>query len=107
MTKKFADKQDTLQYTLMDTDIASRRSVSRRTLLASLGISLGVAAAAVVGRPASAVAQRPGGCTDNDQGPNEDPPGLGRRCSRRPTGCTDTDQGRNEDPPGYGRGCWI
>jgi hypothetical protein len=93
--------------TLADGDISSRRVVSRRSMLASLGLSLGLAAAAVVGRPGNLAAQRPGGCTDSDGGPNADPPGMGRRCRGRPTGCTDTDRGPNEDPPGYGRGCWI
>jgi hypothetical protein len=91
-------------YTLADSDISSRRVVSRRSILASLGLGVGMAAAAVVGRPASVSAQ---GCTDSDGGPNSDPPGMGRRCRGRPTGCTDTDRGPDEDPPGYGRGCWI
>src|SRR5262245_4695264 len=102
MTKKFQDKPRTLT----EADISTRRAITRRSLLASLGITLGAAAAAVAGR-AIAEAQGPASCTDIDRGPNEDPPGMGRRCSGRPTGCTDTDQGRNEDPPNYGRGCWI
>jgi hypothetical protein len=105
MHKKTQDKH----LTLTDADISSQRNVSRRAMLTTLGKGIGAAAVAiVVGRPGSAAAQRPGGgCTDNDRGANEDPPGRGRRCSGRPTGCTDTDQGSNEDPPGYGRGCWI
>jgi hypothetical protein len=103
MTKELPAKPQTLA----DSDISSQRVVSRRSLLASLGLGLGIAAAAVVGRPAGVTAQMPGGCTDSDGGPNADPPGMGRRCRGRPTGCTDTDRGPNEDPPGYGRGCWI
>jgi hypothetical protein len=102
MSKKFHDKR----FTLSDADISSRRTLTRRSILTSLGITLGAAAAAVVGRPGGVSAQS-GGCTDSDRGPNEDPPGMGRRCRGRPTGCTDTDRGQNEDPPGYGRGCWI
>jgi hypothetical protein len=90
--------------TLTDADISSTRAVSRRSLLSSLG--LGVAAAVIVRRPGAAAAQGTG-CTDNDQGPDEDPMGFGRRCRGRQTGCTDTDRGPNEDPPGRGRGCWV
>jgi hypothetical protein len=33
---------------------------------------------------------------------------MGRQCRNlRYTGCTDRDNGPNEDPPGYGTGCWI
>lgn len=100
MTKPFPPKS----LTLADADITSKRALTRRSLLASLGLGLGLAAAAVVSRTGSVAAQ---GCTDNDRGPGEDPPGRGRRCRGRPTGCTDTDNGPGEDPPGYGRGCWI
>ena len=94
---------------LADSDISSQRVVTRRSILASLGLSLGIAAAAVAGRPSNLAAQQGpgGGCTDADRGYNEDPPGMGRRCRGGSTGCTDTDRGQNEDPPGYGRGCWI
>jgi hypothetical protein len=90
---------------LSDADISSRRSVTRRSLL---GLGLGATAAAVVGGTARVVAQQQGpGCTDNDRGPNQDPPGLGRRCRGPMSGCTDNDRGPNEDPPGGGKWCWI
>jgi hypothetical protein len=106
MGKKFAAKAPTLT----DADISSQRHVSRRSLLSALGLGLGVAAAAVVGRPATTAAQ--GNCTDNDGGRYADLPGFGRRCgpgTPRPTGCTDMDSGPNEDAPGFGRRCsnWI
>jgi hypothetical protein len=94
--------------TLTDADITSQRSVSRRSLLGILGFGLGTAA--VAGRPGRVMAQQRPGCTDNDRGPNEDPPNNGRRC-RAPggsaSGCTDNDRGPQEDPPGSGRWCWI
>lgn len=106
MDEKFQGKP----LTLTDADISSQRCVSRRSILSALGLGLGVAALAVVGRSVTAAAQAPSGCTDTDQGRIEDPPGLGTRCrqpSTRPTGCTDADRGPNEDPPGFGTRCWI
>ncbi len=106
--------------TLTDDDIVSRRAVSRRSLLSSFGIGLGLAAAGIVANVGSARAQRrPLGCTDNDSGANEDPVGRGRNCgpgerppgrrpgprSGGPAGCTDTDGGPNEDLAGRGRSC--
>lgn len=99
--------------TLADTDIISKRSLSRRSLLSGFGISLGLAAAGVVANVGTARAQRrpepsPGRCTDNDTGTYEDPVGMGRQCRNlRYTGCTDRDNGPNEDPPAYGTGCWV
>ena len=104
MKKKIADKS----FTLADADILSQRRISRRSLLSALGVGLGSAAAAVVARPSVTAAQS--GCTDNDLGRFEDPPGLGRRCRPRsgaPTGCTDTDRGPNEDPANFGMRCWV
>jgi hypothetical protein len=106
MQKKFPDQQ----ITLTDDDISSRRAVSRRSLLGSLGIGLGLAAAGIVANAGTARAQKrgPAGCTDRDSGPYEDPPGRGRRCrNMRYTGGTDNDRGPDEDPPGYGIGCWV
>jgi hypothetical protein len=71
---------------------------------------LGAAATAVIASPTAVLAQqRPQpGCTDNDRGPNQDPPNMGRRCRSGPmSGCTDNDRGPREDPPGGGRWCWI
>jgi hypothetical protein len=105
MEKKFKDKG----LTLTDGDISSRRSVTRRSLI-GLGL-LGAAATAIVAGPNSGLAQqRPQpqpGCTDNDRGPNQDPPDMGRRCRGPMSGCTDNDRGPREDPPGGGRWCWI
>jgi hypothetical protein len=107
------DKKDTKRtgkgqlFTLTDADISSQRSVTRRSLLGALGMGLGAAAAAVVGRSGRAAAQG-NECTDNDRGRNEDPPNRGRRCQSGPmSGCTDNDRGPQEDPPNGGRWCWI
>ena len=63
--------------TLSDADIASARIVSRRALLATLGIGAGVAAAAAAGT--SAYAQTKGDpCRDRDHGPPSDTDGCGR-----------------------------
>jgi hypothetical protein len=110
-----SEKMPNALRTLLDGDIASKRSVSRRSLLSGFGISVGLAAAGIVANVGAARAQRrqepgPGGgrCTDNDSGRNEDPVGMGRQCRNlRYTGCTDRDNGPNEDPPGYGTGCWV
>jgi hypothetical protein len=102
MGKTFEKKSELAAKSLTETDISSQRRITRRSILSSLGLGLGVAALAVVGRPATGEAQAPG-CTDNDGGPNQDPPGLGRRC--RPSGCSDFDDGRLADPPGQGRTC--
>jgi hypothetical protein len=84
--------------TLSEADISSQR-VSRRSMLASLGIGAGVAAGAVVAGTSVAharYADEPGwgrscgtGCSDEDPSSSGDPPGYGR-CNRRP-GCTDND----------------
>jgi hypothetical protein len=103
MDKTFSAKS----HTLTDSDISSRRSLTRRSLLAALGVGLGAAAATVVGA-GSGAAQQGQGCTDNDFGANEDPPGAGRRCrpfGRPPSSCTDNDMGGNQDPPGGGVRC--
>ncbi len=113
---------------LTDDDIVSERVVSRRSLLGSFGIGIGLAAAGIVANAGSARAQRRSpGCTDNDGGAYEDPVGRGRNCRARPgdegspgrggpgkgrgprgggpAGCTDTDSGPQEDPVGSGRSC--
>jgi hypothetical protein len=56
--------------TLSDADISSQRSVSRRSLLGTLGLGAGVAAAAVIGavRPAEARSDRRRCWRDNDRG---------------------------------------
>jgi hypothetical protein len=92
--------------TLTEADISSRRCVSRRSILGALGLSLGAAAAAVVGTRRGS-AQAPTGCNDNDEGPDGDDAGYGVNCQPRgtPTGCTDTDEGPDGDQPGYGVRC--
>ena len=63
-----ADKDELL--TLSDSDISSQRSVSRRSVLGSLGIGAGFAAAAVFGAvtPAQARSDRRRCYRDNDRG---------------------------------------
>jgi hypothetical protein len=86
--------------TLSEADISSQR-VSRRSMLASLGIGAGVAAGAIVAATSVAHARESdgggygrscgNGCSDSDN-PNSrygDPAGYGR-CNRR-RGCTDND----------------
>ena len=86
--------------TLSEADISSQR-VSRRSMLASLGIGAGVAAGAIVAATSVAHARYADnagygrscgpGCSDSDN-PNTrggDPAGYGR-CNRR-RGCTDND----------------
>ena len=58
--------------TLSDADISSEPSVNRRSLLGTLGIGAGVAAAAVFGATVPVQAQR-----------GSDPEGRGRRCPYR------------------------
>lgn len=113
---------------LTDDDIVSKRAVSRRSLLGSFGIGIGLAAAGIVANVGSARAQRRSpGCTDSDGGAYEDPVGRGRNCrggpgdekapgrggpgkgrgprGGEPASCTDTDSGPQEDPVGRGRSC--
>jgi hypothetical protein len=91
---------------LSDADISSHRRITRRSLLGSLGLGLGVAAMAVAGGSTTGTAQAPG-CTDNDDGRFADPPGRGRDCQPPGlnNGCTDNDGGYRADPPGRGRRC--
>jgi hypothetical protein len=68
--------------TLSDADIASSRVVTRRTLLAALGLGAGVAATAVAGAAARAQpAPKPprrDPCRDTDHGPPSDGDGCGK-----------------------------
>jgi hypothetical protein len=59
--------------TLTDADISSRPSLTRRTLLGSLGLGVGAAAAAAaIGRPALAQApKRRDPCRDRDHYPSD------------------------------------
>jgi hypothetical protein len=59
--------------TLTDADISSRPNVTRRTLLHSLGLGVGAAAAvAAIGRPALAQApKRRDPCRDRDHQPSD------------------------------------
>lgn len=76
--------------TLSDADIASRRAVTRRTLLSTLGIGAGLAAVAA----ASARAQTPAP-TPPPKEPKQPPP-------RRRDPCRDSDHGPS-DTDGCGR----
>jgi hypothetical protein len=108
MDKPFQKKADPAAQSLTDADIASRRRITRRSLLGSLGLGLGAAALAVAGGPTTGAAQGPG-CSDADEGRFEDPPGRGRSCQSQPpdnfNGCSDNDGGLLADPPGRGRSC--
>jgi hypothetical protein len=63
--------------TLKDTDILSRRHVSRRALLNTLGIGAVVAAAATGGSTAQTPPKPRDPCRDRDHGPS-DQDGCGR-----------------------------
>lgn len=64
-------------YTLMDTDISSRRNISRRTLLHTLGIGAAVAAAVTGSKITQAQPKPRDPCRDRDHGPS-DQDGCGR-----------------------------
>ena len=75
--------------TLSEADIASRRTVTRRTLLSSLGIGAGLAAMAGAGAyaqttqppkqpPPKEPPKRRDPCRDADHGPPSDSDGCGR-----------------------------
>lgn len=64
--------------TLVEADISSRRSVSRRALLHTLGLGAGVAAVAALGAAALAQTKRRDPCRDGDQGVPSDQDGCGR-----------------------------
>jgi hypothetical protein len=67
--------------TLLDADISSSRSVSRRALLHTLGLGAGVAAVAAVGATALAQTKRRDPCRDGDRGIPSDQDGCGRPTS--------------------------
>ena len=65
--------------TLVEADITSQRSVSRRTLLHTLGLGAGIAMAGVLGTRAQAQQpKRRDPCRDGDQGIPSDTDGCGR-----------------------------
>lgn len=78
--------------TLGDGDISSQR-VSRRSLLTTLGLGAGVAAATVAGATGAGAHHRSRG---------SDPGGYGSHCGRWHTGRSDQDGGRYADREGYG-----
>jgi hypothetical protein len=58
--------------TLTDADISSRPNVTRRALLHTMGLGVGVAAAAAFGRPLQAQPKRRDPCRrDRDHGPSD------------------------------------
>jgi hypothetical protein len=80
---------DSKPRTLSDADITSARAVTRRTLLAALGIGAGAAAAAVAGAahaqstpaptpPPAPKPTRRDPCRDADHGPPSDGDGCGK-----------------------------
>ena len=74
--------------TLSDADISSTRAVSRRTLLAALGLGAGLVAAAATGAVPTEAQQQPPApepkpkrrdpCRDSDHGPPSDGDGCGK-----------------------------
>jgi hypothetical protein len=64
--------------TLSDADIASARTVTRRTLLAALGLGTGVVAATLSGAATHAQTKRRDPCRDGDHGPPSDGDGCGK-----------------------------
>jgi hypothetical protein len=68
--------------TLADADIVSARTVTRRTLLAALGLGAGLAATTLAGTAARAQAApkptRRDPCRDADHGPPSDGDGCGK-----------------------------
>jgi hypothetical protein len=75
--------------TLSDADIASRRAVTRRTVLSTLGVGAGLAALAVAGAHAQGTEPKPepqpkpppkrrDPCRDGDHGPPSDTDGCGK-----------------------------
>jgi len=66
--------------TLSDTDIASTRTVTRRTLLTALGLGAGLATAAVAQAQTTPVPKptRRDPCRDADHGPPSDSDGCGK-----------------------------
>jgi hypothetical protein len=67
-----------LERTLADSDIGSRRSVSRRALLHKLGLGAGLAAVGAFGAAAQTQPKRRDPCRDGDQGIPSDTDGCGR-----------------------------
>jgi hypothetical protein len=68
MTKKLSDKGKVV--TLSDADISSERTLSRRSVLGTIGLGVGIAAAAVLGTTTTAEARsdRRRCWRDNDRG---------------------------------------
>jgi hypothetical protein len=71
--------------TLSDADIASQRTVTRRTLLSTLGLGAGLAAMAAAGAHAQTTEPQPkppperrDPCRDSDHGPPSDTDGCGK-----------------------------
>lgn len=72
---------DRKTHTLSDADIISARAVTRRTLLAALGLGTGLAAAAVAHAQTAPPAPKPtrrDPCRDTDHGPPSDGDGCGK-----------------------------
>jgi hypothetical protein len=79
---------DEKPHSLSDADIASRRAVTRRTLLSTLGLGAGLAAVAAAGARAQNTETKPKQPPPKQPPPKRDP-------------CRDADHG----PPADGDGC--
>jgi hypothetical protein len=72
---------DRKTHTLSDDDIVSARAVTRRTLLAALGLGAGLAVTAVAAYAQATPAPKPtrrDPCRDADHGPPSDGDGCGK-----------------------------
>jgi hypothetical protein len=72
---------DRKTHTLSDADIISARAVTRRTLLAALGLGTGLAAATLAHAQTAPPAPKPtrrDPCRDTDHGPPSDGDGCGK-----------------------------
>jgi hypothetical protein len=92
--------------TLKDNEISATPTTDRRRVVFGMAIGLvGVASlAGCVAPPPGPRGGGGGGVSDQDSGPNADPPGRGRGGGGGGGGISDQDSGPNADPPGRGRG---
>ncbi|MDQ8757880.1 twin-arginine translocation signal domain-containing protein [Sphingosinicella sp. LHD-64] len=72
----------------------TERQLTRRSFLGRVAGGVAITGGAIVALQGKAEA---GQVSDNDSGPNSDPPGRGY------TGVTDSDSGANSDRPNHGR----
>lgn len=93
---------DKSKRTLTESDVSTKRGLSRRSLL--LGAFGGATALSACVPSDGGVVVVGGGVTDADSGNRTDAAGYGRGGYRGYTGITDSDNGNIVDAAGYGRG---